>query len=97
MSQLEEYYAKRQSLISEERDLRFDSKAMANATPQELRAVEIVNELRAREAQEIWSSSTEKLMYPGMEFLVAKETIGPLLLLCLMSVKIKNESCGSTN
>ncbi|KAF8598474.1 adenosine deaminase-like growth [Ceratobasidium sp. AG-I] len=75
MSQLEEYNARRKALIYEERALRFDSKAIAGATPQELRAAEIVNQLRAREAQEIWSSSTEKLTYPGMEFLVAKETI----------------------
>lgn len=85
MSQLEEYNTKRRALISKERAVRFDSKAIANATPQELRAAEIVNKLRAREAQEIWSSSTEKLMYPGMEFLVAKETIGKLILPCLVT------------
>jgi hypothetical protein len=79
MSGLEEYHNKRQALIYEERALRFDSVAISNATSQEILAVEIVHKLRAQEAEEVWSSSIEKFMYPGMEFLNAKETIGELL------------------
>ncbi|KAJ1303105.1 hypothetical protein OPQ81_011306 [Rhizoctonia solani] len=75
MSSLEEYKNRRTELIASERALRFDAQTIADATDKEKRAVEIVRALRAKEAQEIWSAKAEKLMYPGMEFLIAKETI----------------------
>ncbi|KAH7337227.1 hypothetical protein B0J17DRAFT_719134 [Rhizoctonia solani] len=75
MSTLDEYKARRAQLIASERALRFDAQAIANATDKEKHAVEIVSALRAKEAKEIWNASTEKLMYPRMEFLIAKETI----------------------
>ncbi|KAG8769996.1 hypothetical protein FRC12_004589 [Ceratobasidium sp. 428] len=75
MTEIEQYLNKRRSLISEERALRFDAGALSKATPQEIRAADIVQNLKAREAKEVWSSESEKLMYPGMEFLVAKDTI----------------------
>jgi hypothetical protein len=72
---LEEYINQRTNLIAEERSERFDAQVIANATEKEKRAAEIVSALRAKEAKEIWSASPEKLMYPGMEFLIARETI----------------------
>ncbi|KAG8708768.1 hypothetical protein FRC08_018717 [Ceratobasidium sp. 394] len=75
MIEIEEYNSRRRDLISRERALRFDSAAISNATLQEIRAAEIVQSLKAREAEEVWSSDIGKLTYPGMEFLVAKETI----------------------
>ncbi|KAH7337223.1 hypothetical protein B0J17DRAFT_666763 [Rhizoctonia solani] len=75
MSTLDEYKSQRAQLIASERALRFDAQAIANATDKEKHAVEIVSALRAKEAKEIWNASAEKLMYPGMEFLIAKETI----------------------
>ncbi|KAG8729519.1 hypothetical protein FRC11_008566 [Ceratobasidium sp. 423] len=75
MSTLEEYKNRRTELITSERALRFDAQTIANATDKEKRAVEIVRALRAKEVQEVWNASAEKLMYPGMEFLIAKETI----------------------
>ncbi|KAG8731679.1 hypothetical protein FRC10_001582 [Ceratobasidium sp. 414] len=79
MTEIEEYIGRRQDLVSKERALRFDSAAISNATPQEIRATDIIYNLRAREAEEVWGSDVEKLTYPGMEFLVAKETIGELI------------------
>ncbi|CAE7137633.1 unnamed protein product [Rhizoctonia solani] len=75
MSTLDEYQIRRAELIASERALRFDAQTIANATDKEKRAVDIVRALRAKEAREIWNADTEKLMYPGMEFLTAKETI----------------------
>ncbi|KAG9119192.1 hypothetical protein FRC07_005932 [Ceratobasidium sp. 392] len=75
MSALEEYNQKRATLIASERALRFDAVAIASATEQENRAADILRNIRTREAAEIWNASAEKLMYPGMEFLIAKETI----------------------
>ncbi|KDN33623.1 hypothetical protein RSAG8_13287, partial [Rhizoctonia solani AG-8 WAC10335] len=75
MSTLDKYKHRRAELIASERALRFDAEAIANATDNERRAVEIVGALRAKEAREIWNTDTEKLMYPGMEFLTAKDTI----------------------
>ncbi|QRV92114.1 AMP deaminase [Ceratobasidium sp. AG-Ba] len=75
MTEAERYLNKRQDLVSRERALRFDSGPIANATPQELRASKIIQNVRAQETEEIWGADSEKLMYPGMEFLVAKQTI----------------------
>ncbi|KAG9102371.1 hypothetical protein FS749_004157 [Ceratobasidium sp. UAMH 11750] len=75
MSTLDEYTQRRAALIASERALRFDSAAIASATEQETRAADVIRNIKALEAAEIWNASTEKLMYPGMEFLIAKETI----------------------
>ncbi|CAE6486001.1 unnamed protein product [Rhizoctonia solani] len=75
MSTLDEYKSRRAELIASERALRFDARTIANATDKEKRAVEVISALRAKEAREIWNADAEKLMYPGMEFLTAKETI----------------------
>ncbi|KAG9118782.1 hypothetical protein FRC07_006528 [Ceratobasidium sp. 392] len=75
MNTIGKYFGERRDLVSAERALRFDSVALANATPPEIRASNIVRSIKAREAEEVWNSADQKLMYPGMEFLVARETI----------------------
>ncbi|CAE6452842.1 unnamed protein product [Rhizoctonia solani] len=72
---LGEYARKRASLIAAERVLRFDAATTAAATDNEKRAVEIVNNLRVREADEIWHASRGMLMDPSMGFLTAKDII----------------------
>ncbi|KAF8598475.1 adenosine deaminase-related growth [Ceratobasidium sp. AG-I] len=75
MTTLEEYNQDRVALIAAERALRFDAVAIASASENETRAAEIVRKLKTREAEEIWNAESEQLMYPGMEFLFAKDTI----------------------
>lgn len=75
MSAVEKHKESRANLITSERALRFDAAAIASASENEKRAAEIVRRLKTREAQEIWNANEEQLMYPGMEFLSAKDTI----------------------
>ena len=75
MTTLEKYNQDRAALIASERALRFDAVAIASASANETRAAEIVRKLKTREAEEIWNAESEQLMYPGMEFLFAKDTI----------------------
>ncbi|CAE6470123.1 unnamed protein product [Rhizoctonia solani] len=75
MSKLEEYKHRRAELIASEKALRFDAEAISNATNKERHASEVVGALRIKEVQTIWDADYEKQMYPGMEFLTAKETI----------------------
>ncbi|CAE6380112.1 unnamed protein product [Rhizoctonia solani] len=74
-SDITEHAQKRETLIEAERSLRFDAEVITTATENEKRAVEIVNNLRMREAKEIWQASKGRLMYPKMDFLTAKEII----------------------
>ncbi|KAF8669733.1 adenosine [Rhizoctonia solani] len=74
-SDVNEHLRKRASLIATENALRFDSGAITNATENEKRAVEIVENLRMCGAKEIWNASEGVLMHPGMDFLTAKEII----------------------
>ncbi|ELU42785.1 adenosine deaminase [Rhizoctonia solani AG-1 IA] len=77
-SDVNEHLRKRASLIATENALRFDSGAITNATENEKRAVEIVENLRMCGAKEIWNASEGVLMHPGMDFLTAKEIISEL-------------------
>lgn len=63
--------------MEEERSLRFDADYIANATPQELKAAEIVYALRQREQNNTWYGDPNR--EPGMPFLRAKEAIGTLM------------------
>ncbi|EUC63198.1 adenosine deaminase-like protein [Rhizoctonia solani AG-3 Rhs1AP] len=74
-SDITEHAQKRESLIAAERSLRFDDEVITKATENEKRAVEIVNNLRMREAKEIWKASKGRLIYPRSDFLTAKEII----------------------
>ncbi|KDN33624.1 hypothetical protein RSAG8_13288, partial [Rhizoctonia solani AG-8 WAC10335] len=61
-SDMNEHAQKRANLIATERSLRFDAEVITKATENERRAVEIVNNLRMREAKEIWQASKGRLM-----------------------------------
>ncbi|KDN40490.1 hypothetical protein RSAG8_08110, partial [Rhizoctonia solani AG-8 WAC10335] len=74
-SDMNEHAQKRANLIATERSLRFDAEVITKATENERRAVEIVNNLRMREAKEIWQASKGRLMYPKTDFLTAKGII----------------------
>ncbi|CAE6449159.1 unnamed protein product [Rhizoctonia solani] len=74
-SDITEHAQKRESLIAAERSLRFDAEAIAKATENEKLAVDIVNNLRMREAKEIWKAGKGRLVYPRTDFLTAKEII----------------------
>ncbi|KAG9102370.1 hypothetical protein FS749_004156 [Ceratobasidium sp. UAMH 11750] len=68
---IKQYRQQRANLITAERNLRFDAKAIGNASAQELKAMKIVDTIRLREQHEIWIGNKE----PGMHFLRAKDTI----------------------
>ncbi|KAG8679684.1 hypothetical protein FRC08_016806, partial [Ceratobasidium sp. 394] len=68
---IKQYRQQRAKLITAERNLRFDAKAIRNASAQELKAMKIVDTIRLREQREVWIGNRE----PGMHFLRAKDTI----------------------
>lgn len=74
---LEKYRADRESLIAEDRALRVDSRRTNNLTELELKADAIFRDLRAKEAQSIWSQDHPEIAhpFPGMEFLTGKAII----------------------
>ncbi|KAJ1303106.1 hypothetical protein OPQ81_011307 [Rhizoctonia solani] len=74
-SGISEHVQRRANLIAAERSLRFDAGVIASATEKEKRAVEIVNQIRVREAQEIWNATEGTLMPPSKHFLAAKDII----------------------
>lgn len=81
MSIASSYQDARQALIAEDRSLRLDSQSQyLNALgPAEIlqQADGIIRKIRATEAESVWSKETERIphIFPGMEFLTAKETI----------------------
>ncbi|KAG8971485.1 hypothetical protein FRC05_011058 [Tulasnella sp. 425] len=81
MSIASSYQEARQALITEDRSLRLDSQSQyLNALgPAEIlqQADGIIRKIRATEAESVWCKETERIphIFPGMEFLTAKETI----------------------
>ncbi|KAH7337218.1 Metallo-dependent hydrolase [Rhizoctonia solani] len=73
LSSINEYLERRTDLIAEERAIRFDAGVIQNATSKELKAIEIVDALRRREQESVWSADRNK--EPGMPFLWAKDAI----------------------
>ena len=65
---LEEYYSARAALISEDRSSRKDSSPVSEL---ELKADNVVREIRVQEAQSVWSADYNEIPhpFPGMEFL----------------------------
>ncbi|KAM5538028.1 hypothetical protein V8D89_008225 [Ganoderma adspersum] len=75
-----EYLAERERLIAEDRQLRVDALAQAQATDAERKADEIVRKLRAEENETVWGPNAPPIpgslhLFPGMGFLTARETI----------------------
>ncbi|KIO32496.1 hypothetical protein M407DRAFT_213600 [Tulasnella calospora MUT 4182] len=78
---LASYQTARQALITEDRSLRLDSQSQyldaLGPTESVQKADGIIRKIRATEAESVWSKETERIphIFPGMEFLTAKETI----------------------
>ncbi|OJA17830.1 hypothetical protein AZE42_03322 [Rhizopogon vesiculosus] len=73
---LADYLQRREKLIAEDRALRVD-RIRANHTAAELKADEVVRNIRTREAVSVWGVEGGDVPhpYPGMEFLNAKDII----------------------
>lgn len=65
------YLAARSNLVAEDRALRRDTARVKMSTEIELKADEIVREIRKHEAESIWAVEHEGVpnTFPGMEFL----------------------------
>ncbi|KAI0351477.1 Metallo-dependent hydrolase [Trametes cingulata] len=79
---MEDYRRKREQLISEDRALRPDYSSARALASDEKKADEILRGIRATEAQSVWNGKRPvkhihgpQQMFPGMEFLTARETI----------------------
>ncbi|KAI0709749.1 Metallo-dependent hydrolase [Earliella scabrosa] len=79
---MEEYLRQRQELIARDRALRRDNALAANFSSDELKADEVLKGIRSAEAESVWGQQLQvehmqgpQQMFPGMEFLTARETI----------------------
>lgn len=66
------HLAARDALISSEKSRRFDAQRLANLSPSEARAEEIVRALRKQENADVWEvekDAGERELFPGMHFL----------------------------
>jgi adenosine deaminase CECR1 len=72
-----EYQAKRAAFIVEDRALRRDHARSANRSTAELKADEVIRQIRAIEASSIWDGEHENIQhpFPGMEFLTGMEIV----------------------
>ena len=80
------YLSKRDQLILEDRALRPDHTTSHVLTPDERRADEIIRNIRAEEADTVWSLDRKSChlhgsqqMFPGMEFLTCEL---PCIIMC---------------
>ncbi|KAI0707925.1 Metallo-dependent hydrolase [Earliella scabrosa] len=85
----DDYLENRQRLIAEDRSLRVDAHALANATDVEGRAEAIVRTIRAEENVSVWGPDAPTIpgsvhVFPGMGFLTARETIIKTKLFSIM-------------
>ncbi|KAI0351486.1 Metallo-dependent hydrolase [Trametes cingulata] len=76
------YVAQRQNLIAQDRALRVDHQTGRTVSDEERRADEILRRIRTSEAESVWSAKNparhphgSQQLFPGMEFLTARETI----------------------
>ncbi|KAI0709750.1 Metallo-dependent hydrolase [Earliella scabrosa] len=79
---MEEYLKQRRELIARDRALRRDNTLVEKLSPDELKADEVLRGIRSAEAKSVWSQQLDvehmhgpQQMFPGMEFLTARETI----------------------
>lgn len=70
---VEEYNRSRAALIAQERSLRCDYLRLGALSDLEARAEQRIREIRKLEEQTVWSTPGD--LFPGMEFLTAKQTI----------------------
>lgn len=72
---MEEYLAKRQSLIIEDQAKRVDRNTAYKLSPEEHRADEILKRIRKEEGETLWGKEQlhgSEQLFPGMEFLTGK-------------------------
>ncbi|KAH9848879.1 Metallo-dependent hydrolase [Lenzites betulinus] len=77
---MEEYLRERERLIAEDRSRRVDASAFGSAGDEERKADEIVRRIRTEENEIVWGPDAPPIpgsmhVFPGMEFLTARETI----------------------
>ncbi|KAG6909610.1 hypothetical protein DXG01_016392 [Tephrocybe rancida] len=84
MTSVETYRIARTALIKDDRSLRRDRQEHVDA---EVRADQIVRDIRAAEASTIWAQEHEAIphLFPGMEFLTGREVIMKTKLFSLLS------------
>ncbi|KAI0820230.1 Metallo-dependent hydrolase [Trametes gibbosa] len=76
------YLSRRQQLIADDKALRVDTVYQASLSADESRADKVLRRIRASEAVSVWSTAQpqkpqhgSQKLFPGMEFLTARETI----------------------
>ncbi|KAF8635817.1 hypothetical protein AX15_000017 [Amanita polypyramis BW_CC] len=76
-SEIEAYREKRTALINEDRSLRRDNVWKSQRSSAEIKADELVRNLRVYEASTIWKEESESIPhpFPGMEFLTGRSII----------------------
>jgi len=83
---MEEYLKRREQLIQEDRGQRIDALRKDSLTDLEVRADAIVRDIRSNEATSVWGHESKTIfdydpedkspnVFPGMEFLTARDTI----------------------
>ncbi|OJT14101.1 Adenosine deaminase CECR1-A [Trametes pubescens] len=77
---MEEYLREHELLIAEDRSHRVDADAFGVASDTEKQADQILRRIRAEEHETVWSRAAPEIpgaahVFPGMEFLTARETI----------------------
>ncbi|KAI0647566.1 Metallo-dependent hydrolase [Trametes meyenii] len=89
---MDDYLLQRSNLIAQDRSLRADLSAHKTISDEERTADDILRRLRASEAQSIWTAQNpvkhihgSQQLFPGMEFLTARETIVKTKLFDILS------------
>ncbi|TFK54821.1 Metallo-dependent hydrolase [Heliocybe sulcata] len=74
---VQEYLSRREAFINDERSLRREHARLLTLSDAETQADRVVRQIRAKEAQMIWSATNDGMqhMFPGMEFLMARDII----------------------
>ncbi|KAI0636439.1 Metallo-dependent hydrolase [Trametes polyzona] len=87
---MDEYLAARSSLITDDRRLRVDSATQGKESDDERRADHILRRIRTSEAESVWTAAVQdphssQQLFPGMEFLTARERITGTKLFDILS------------
>ncbi|KZT26489.1 Metallo-dependent hydrolase [Neolentinus lepideus HHB14362 ss-1] len=74
---VDQYFANREGFINDERSLRREHARLSALSEAEARADRVVRQIRATEAQTIWSAENDAVPhpFPGMEFLTSRDII----------------------
>ena len=71
MTDIQDYFSRRATLIQEDRSLRRENVLLRSLTEKESIADEIVRRIRAEEEESVWGVEHDEFphIFPGMEFL----------------------------